>query len=436
LLAYLVLRWFLGTLPGYQVDVLAYKRWAIGAAHNGLSGVYENTDMDYPPLYAYILYPIGAVYLSVEPETPEGRVPDSTLLTLLMKLPPFVFDLLLAGLLYLFVARRKLWGEERAGPRWGRLAAVFYLWNPVVLWDSAYWGQPDGIHSFFVVACLALLGRSHSVGAGASLSAAGMMKPLAAPLVPLVALVAFARDRWRGLLLVALSAVVVALLLFLPFLLTGRGQSVLDRVVLDVEAMPYTSVNGHNYWWIVGPWQDANAPLLGPLSAKHIGMGLFGIFALALLVRAWPWLRRQAAGPGLEAGLFAIAASITGVFFFFSTHMHENHLFMAVPLTAALALRSRRWFWLFLGTTVGVFLNVILHDLEVTLGAPFTWGGVSPVMNLHLERPFAWGELVGTYLDAALIAVVVGGIYVTTWCKLRLDSRGSRTGLTEDPAVG
>jgi hypothetical protein len=76
---------------------------------------------------------------------------------------------------------------------------------------------------------------------------------------------------------------------------------------------------------------------------------------------------------------------------------------------------------------VAVFLNVILHDLEVTLGPPFTWGGVSPVMNLHLERPFAWGELVGTYLDAALVAVVVGGIYVTTWCKLRRDSHSSGT---------
>lgn len=419
LIAYVILRWILGALPGYQFDINAYKRWAYGAGTSGLAGVYENTDMDYPPLYAYILYPIGAVYRAVTPETPEGVFPDSTVFTLLIKLPPLVFDLLLAALLYWLVSRRRLWGEKRTGPRWGRLAAVFYLWNPLVLWDSAYWGQPDGIHSFFVVACLALLGRSHSAGAGASLSAGGMMKPLAAPFVPLAALVTLARDRWKGLFFLALSGAAVALLLFLPFLLTGRGQSVLDRVVLDVEAMPYTSVNGHNLWWILGPWKDANATLLGPLTAKHIGLGLFGIFTLVLLVRAWPWLRREDSGPALDSGLFALAASIAAVFFYFSTHMHENHFFMVVPLTAALALRSRRWLWLFLGATLAAFLNVLLHDLEVTLVPPFTWGGASPVMNLHLQRPFAWGELIGTYLDAALVTLVVAGIYLETWRILR-----------------
>ena len=120
-----------------------------------------------------------------------------------------------------------------------------------------------------------------------------------------------------------------------------------------------------------------------------------------------------------EAGLFALAASISGVFFFFSTHMHENHFFMAVPLTLALAMRSRRWFWLFIGTTVAAFLNIVLHDLEVTLGPPFTWGGISPVENLHLHRPFAWGELVGTYLGTILVTLAVAGIYFESWNLLR-----------------
>jgi len=427
--ACLILRWILGTQPGYVADVNAYKRWAIGAARNGLPAIYETTDFDYPPLYGYILYPIGAVYLALAPDTPPGTLPDSTLLTLLIKLPPFLFDLLLARFLFLLVARRGLWGKERAGPARGRLAALLYLWNPVVLWDCAYWGQPDGIHSAFVVAALMLLSKDRFAGSAASLSAGVLMKPLAAPLAPLVVLAAWARGKGAGLLSTAAGALAVVVVSFLPFLLTGRIGPVLDKVILDVEAMPYTSVNGHNLWWLLGPWRDANLPLLGPLTAKQIGLGLFGIAFAAILWRVWGAMRGEAPGaagrevseadPSAQsraaAWLFAVSAAITGAFFFLSTHMHENHLFMMVPLTLALAGRSRRWTWIAAATSLAVLMNLLIHDLDVALLPPFSWGGPSPVENRHLMRPFAWGELIGTYVDTALVAVAVVWTYLETW---------------------
>ena len=100
LAVYLVIRWMLLVHPGYIYDTSAYKRWAINAAHNGISHVYRTSDMDYPPLYAYILAPLGKIYLWVTPDVSDG-VRDTHLLTALVKLPPLIFDLAIALLLFL-----------------------------------------------------------------------------------------------------------------------------------------------------------------------------------------------------------------------------------------------------------------------------------------------------------------------------------------------
>ncbi|MBU1702299.1 MAG: DUF2029 domain-containing protein [Candidatus Eisenbacteria bacterium] len=421
LIFYIVIRWILAVQPGYIIDTLTYKRWALGAGREGIPSIYDTVDFDYPPLYIYILYPLGKAYLALAAETPLGTIPDSTLLTLLIKLPPFIFDILIAAVLYLLISRRRLWGPQRAGPKWGRWAALIYLFNPAVLWDSAYWGQPDAIHSAFVLASLFFLGGGRAAGSGVALALGGMMKPLAAPIAPLVAVAAFARDRWKGLLTAGLSGVAVVLVLFLPFLMTGRGSSVLNHVLFDVGLMPFTSVNGHNLWWLLGAWRDANTPFFGPLTPKIFGLGLFGLLSLLILYRSWPVFRRAKDDATFTAALIQSAAIITLLFFFFSTHMHENHLFMAVPLTCALAGRSRNWAWLAGMMTFAVFLNVILHDYDpnpmrrITYYPPFTWGGISPFENLHQHRLFAWGELIGTYLGSLITAGLVMAMFREVW---------------------
>src|SRR5450830_1302298 len=92
LVLYLLLRLYMATLPGYVSDVAEYKAWALGTAAAGLSNAYMATSVDYPPLFLYILYIIGKVYLLVDPAARE-----SSLLTLLIKLPHLVFDLAIAG---------------------------------------------------------------------------------------------------------------------------------------------------------------------------------------------------------------------------------------------------------------------------------------------------------------------------------------------------
>jgi len=99
-------------------------------------------------------------------------------------------------------------------------------------------------------------------------------------------------------------------------------------------------------------------------------------------------------GPARILGLaFLVALG----FFMLATHMHENHLFVAIPLLLPLtALTGPKLAWtrgLFVALSAGVFLNLVLHDEGVLKLTFLAAGPPSGVMNEHVERPFFLAEL-------------------------------------------
>lgn len=466
LLAYLALRWALGVDPGYTYDVQAYKRWMLAASTYGIARVYETSDCDYPPLYVYYLYPLGKVYAAVrppaggDPATADGAArlefSDGPLLTFLVKLPPLLMDLALASLLF-GLARRvgTRWtptpghkgGGARAPTRTapvrasatpGLVVAGLYLANPAVLFDGGYWGQPDSIHSFFVLAAFVTLGGRRAWPAWVLLTLATLMKPLGAPFFPLLGILSLAWHGWRGSLAGGASAAATAALVFLPFMLAGQMGTTFDRVVGDVGAMPFTSVNAHNLWWALGGWRDADVPWIGPFSLTHLSMALFGVLYAGVLVRAHR-LHRAARSLGIgtvsQPQALALVFLIALGFFMLSTHMHENHLFMAIPLLAPLLLVGgswqRRMRVLFVALSFAVLANMVLHDLTIPERPPFIWGGPSGVENIHLKRPFFVAELaairVSTGLNLVLFGLVIWWTFRPGWLESMAGLPGLRT---------
>jgi hypothetical protein len=456
-LGYALLRWVLLLQAGYVPDMNAYKRWALRASQEGIAQVYATSDMDYPPLYAWVLAPVGTVYGWIEPRAtrvwtdPEASAAaaGSNVFNLLVKLPPLLFDLGIGWILFRLGKRadadrsQARPGTGGRGPHerrrlpWSFVLPVAYLMNPAVIMDVAYWGQPDSVHTFFVLAAFLALGfpgllwirlpgrragASAGVGGGMPLrvgppvdppagswrdarsawpawvllALATLMKPLGAPFFPLLLLLTVVWCGWRGAVIGGLAAMATVLVIFAPFLLAGQTASVFRRVVGDVALMPFTSSNAHNVWWVLGAWKPADDPVVGPLSKTHFGLLAFGAAYLALLGAA---RRERAAARGRLTGSMGLLLSLGVAFSFFmlSTHMHENHLFIAIPLALALVPFDRpgdRTFAFLAGAlTVGVLLNLVLHDLVIPERFPFTLGGPTGAMNEHLKRPFYAGEL-------------------------------------------
>jgi len=189
---------------------------------------------------------------------------------------------------------------------------------------------------------------------------------------------------------------------------------VLRRVLLDLDAMPYTSVNAHNLWGLFGGWLPADAALFGPLSATAIGLVLFGAALLGLLLL----LLRLERGAGVSPQQACVlGAAVSFSFFMLSTHMHENHLFVALPLLAAALPLGREWRRLFAFVTLAVLLNLALHDPELPGRWPFTLGGATGVPRLSHGRVFFAGELLAV---RAANALSVGVFLAFSWSVLRL----------------
>lgn len=415
-IGYVVLRLWMATLPGYVNDVQSYKEWSIDTALAGLPRAYEASRVDYPPLYLYVLWSIGRGYV-----TGSGGIEDSTLLTFLIKLPHVLFDFALGWLLLFAVARRGTWGSEFDGA--GRLAALLFWFNPATLFGSAYWGQPDGVHSCLAFAAILALGRGATALSGGWLSAAGLMKPLAAPLVPLLAVGAWIRAGWGGVLRCGLGGLATAVVVFLPWILSGRIVPVLNKVLGDVEAMPFASVNGHSIWWILRPWGLANRPWLGPITPKQAGLAMMGaavLYVLWRLVRARERLR-SVSDAEWSAALCLAAATTAACFFWLSTHMHENHLFMAIPFLLAVAGRSRALAWLFVAASLASFANMFLHDPEIPYNLPAPLDAFTGVVDPHMQnRYYTWLQFVGSFLNALVVSVVALG---TLWQLRRATER-------------
>jgi len=454
LIILLIIRWWLATTPGYPPDLHTYTSWGLCAGVRGIETIYENDlSMDYPPLYGYLTAPAGYIYnkLIYPKELAAARAEqagsgeefkppvatDSISLRMMMKVPPLVFDILIAIVLGLLVNRCGLWCGKRNWLGWA--PALIYLCHPAILFESGYWAQPDSVVNFFMILALTLiLLRKPELG-WASAALGLLMKPLAAPFYPLLALATIQCCGWRRLFTGGAVGLVTFCAGFIPFILTGRGAHAFHKVFFDIDLMPYTSVNGHNIWWLHGPWQLASSPVIGPLSPRLIGYIL--VATSILLILWWVWKMDQNKKPVDQENplsldhlshWFVAAAAVAYCFFTFSTHMHENHLVTALPFLIVLAGRGRRWLWLMIVASICIGINMVTHDLHIAADLFADVGGQSG----HWDSGIDWYlraypgaidrapylsrlELGMAYTNAAMVVLSCGFLIFTMIIMLR-----------------
>ena len=430
-LGYLILRVILLHNPGHTFDLDLYREWLLKVGESGVTQVYRTSNMDYPPLYAYILEPFAWIYRLLSGFGWTGLAT----LTVLVKLPPTLFDLGIAAVLWRYA---RLNGHL-VGASLAVVAA--YLLNPAVLFDVAYWGEPDSIHSFVVLASFITVGiglkfwlpianlridrRSSAICFGWSFMMLGaLMKPLALPYFPLLLFITGLLAGIRGAVIGLSAAVITGCAVFLPFLVSGQGAEVFERVFTDMGAMPFTSANAHNLWWAVGAWNDSEVPLIGPLTATQTGIGLFGISCVTL---CWTVYHRHKVQKGmlLPSQILAVAAMVGFSFFIVSTHLHENHLFTVVALLSPLVLEHRVWRNLFILVSIAVFINCWLHGIPMDYPHwPFTIGGATAILHPpHYDRTYFVGELVVLWMSVLFNLAVYG------WAMVGIFRPGSRNWL-------
>jgi Gpi18-like mannosyltransferase len=362
----LVVGHLLRDTPGYMVrnpdgsvsgDITHYVYWTRLVTLEGIQSAYAGTWPEtyavYPPVPLYAYQAVGTVYRWLQDPTFEPLAAQHSLwLREAIKFVALTWHLLTAAAIFLIVGRTSTLQA-------GAVAGALYVANPAALFDVAHWAQPDGAHSLFSVLAIGLLGLGQLVAPWAAMGAAALTKPQAWAILPLLALATVRSHGIMGLARGLVAGGAIGLLIVLPFVVSGRIGELLSLPGTVASVMPVVSADAHNFWWLVlePRGQDPlfvqdGARALGPLTYRTVAAALVG--AIVLLTCWLYWTRRASLAEAAALGVLG--------WFTFTTQVHENHLFFALPLLS-LAWPTRRWLLVPFGAiTLTLLGNMWLHD--------------------------------------------------------------------------
>jgi hypothetical protein len=333
------------------------------------------TTVDYPPIALYELAVAGAVYRVVVPSFQNTKA-----LTVAMKLLPLVAEIALALLLWRMV-------RQRYGEAAGAWTFIAFWANPAVILAGPVLGYLDPLMALPAVGAIGAATFGWPLAAGALAAVACLTKAQAIFIGPVVMLAVWntgegARDherdprhgRARGLPGAMIGAAGVSALALAPFALAGAWRNLVQGVG-SLLRHDMLSADAANLWWVVTYVMRAAyaVPDLGAWGAWTMTVRILGIsrvvalgytnprpWATAAVVAAAVWALWRARKSRELSLMLACAAFIVHAYFVLGVQVHENHLYLAVPLLAGAAAIHPRLRPVFYGLSAVFALNLFL----------------------------------------------------------------------------
>jgi hypothetical protein len=293
--------------------------YLVGAGQNpyvgqDLSAAFQHSGFDalttvgYPPPWPLAL---GLIYRVVHAVTANLLVYN-----LAIKLPVVAANV---GLAYLVGGVLKNLGAD---PATARKAWVFLLFNPLLLYCGAAWGQIDALVALGSLAALVLVTRERRDGSAGLLALSLAVKPTVLPILPVVLGYLAGRSFWRAARYAVVFAVGALVCAVLPFAVFGWDPT---RVVRHLNA--HFVMTGTMSWMtVVRLFRD---PLL--MQGHWWLLGLLWIPALA--VAAVIALRH---GVGGFDDLVKKSTALVLVFFLTRSWLAEPNVILVLPLALIL----------------------------------------------------------------------------------------------------
>ena len=317
---------------GYaEVDTRDFMAWFQTAAEYGPRTFYTRTWCDYPPFNIYFFWLFGLLAKSLS-------LFGTSFFTYVMKLPPNLFDMATAFLIFVFV-------RKRLDFNMALLATALYAFNPAVLFNVAIWGQFDAIYSFFLVLSLMLALASKPELSVVAFTLGLLTKPQGIALLPLIAFLLFKKNGWRRLITSILAGAATIFVVIIPFEWSNPVTFLSNIYFGAYSGYAYTSINAFNMWALGGLWMpDGNLFILGWI--------LFG----ALVAFTFYVLHRRFNASGELLALFSAFMLLFG-FFMLPTRIHERYLFPAISMLVLLAPFIKKIRPLYVALTATLFIN-------------------------------------------------------------------------------
>ena len=361
-----------------------YSPLDLGAVfhHAGFS---QLTTIGYPPPWPLVT---GLLY-----RVTYGVVPDLHVYALALKLPVIAATV---GLAYLVAAALREAGAQ-AGTC--RRAWAFVLFNPLVLFAGAAWGQIDVIVALLAVAALVLVWRGRWASSAALLSLAVCTKPTPLPIALVVLVWLAGRAPREALRYAAVFLAWATAFVVVPFVALGWPTT-------QIEQRPnaqFLMTGGLSYTTVARLFRD---PL--PLPGHWWLVGMLWVVALAAGLVLW---RRGESFEDLIRG----SAALVLVFLLTRAWLAEPNVVLLLPLVLILA-------------SLGELDRRLLTALWL-IPLAFAVANAAPLQLLWLTFPEAWrasvaalgtvGEALPPLRAALVVAWQVAGWWTVVACLRR-----------------
>jgi dolichyl-phosphate-mannose-protein mannosyltransferase len=306
LLGGFICRLILLSLPGFKVDVDAWFAWAIRMYELGPSHFYSmEIWTNYTPGYLYVLWFLGWLRELFSLDT-------SLFYSVILKLPSILAELILA----LFIYKEVLKASDK---KWAILSSILILFNPAFIFNSAIWGQIDGLLALFMVLTIYFLTKERSILSSTFFALSFLIKPQTIALLPVFFFYLIYKPSLKRLLEISLPAAFVILLLSLPFFPNQPITGIINLTRNMVSDYSYTSMFAYNIWGVVGFWLPDTTTWLG------LSYQLWGYLILVLfwgIILLFFWKKR--------ISFYSLAALSTLSFYFFPTRVHDRYIYPAL----------------------------------------------------------------------------------------------------------
>jgi dolichyl-phosphate-mannose-protein mannosyltransferase len=339
----------------YHSDVNNHVIWGIYAQEFGLRGFYDWINFgnyarpDYPPL-AMILFLLmrwiwsGIFLVLWKINISIGIFPSGIMAWFdragyfaLLKLPAILADMGIGYLIYCWV--RKAGRNKEA-----LVAAGFYLFNPGIIYISAWWGQIDAVVGFFGLLALILVIKKEYLKGAFSFVTATMIKQTLIPIFPFLVLQSIKqRIKVKTILLMGLLVMVYAYLvgaLFIDSLpIRWLVRTYLSKFLGGPATLYYINLNAFNAWGLVlGLERISESTQFWGVSLAKWGWIIGAVFVIFIIWRAWK-----------GAEMFFSCLMVYFSIFMFFPRIHERYLypvFIFFPLVIAKWPKLKKVFYI------------------------------------------------------------------------------------------
>lgn len=400
-------------------DILRWKDWGQIAFLHGFADTYTPTHLSFgtypnnmPPMTLYIVSSMYWVWLQMgKVLNLFGIAPGSNpwvntvLLTIFLRIPSLLCDIGIAAMIY-WTVFRSIKRERNA-----YIAASVFLFNPVVLYNSAIWGQMDSINNFFFLIGISYLTLGKYVASSFSYALSLLTKFSLLTMAPVFVALAWLQSKKNLRIIFIYGVVLVVATLFAVVPISKTPWQWYATYLQGNVTGEMTNVTAFafNAWWVIfrptlllGIITDAfdvtnisliHSPLVetlyGVVSLKAISI-FISLTSMALVY--WSWWKQNASKKRTIQSVYILITSIAIISYLFSPQMHERYLY---PVWAPLAILIGLGFPVsseFVGLSLLNLINIFIvwHPMPL----PF-W-----VYDLMRNANFQWGT--------AIMTVIVG----------------------------